>query len=156
MIPPVVQILCILVAIGSAVFSLTTATTPYPVSIAAVLFVLAVVFSQDPETTRIPLLATGELLVIAAALTSFTSGVVIQLAVIGAVFLDRPGLPKRWDALLFVFWCLATLAGSAILYFSNQILIPFLAITTGAAGITALLVGVEEIRERRAFAKGAE
>ena len=156
MIPPVVQILCILVALASAVFSLSSATTPYPVSIAAVLFVLTVVLSRDPKATRIPLLATGELLVIAAAMASFTSGVVIQIAVIGAVFLDSKGLPERLDALLFVLWCLATLGGSTILYFSNQVLIPFLAITAGTVGITALLLGVEEIREHRAYAKGAE
>ena len=93
--------------------------------IAAVLFVLAVVLSRDPKTTRIPLLATGELLVIAAALASFTSGVVIQVAVIGAVFSGRQGLPEQGDALQFALWCLAALAGSAILYFSNQVLIPF-------------------------------
>ena len=156
MTPSVVQILCILVALASAVFSLTSATTPYPVFIAAVLFVLTVVLNRDPKATRIPLLATGELLVIAAALASFTSGVVIQIAVIGAVFLDRQGLPERWDALLFVLWCLAALAGSAILYFSNQVLIPFLAITAGTVGITALLLAVEEIREHRAFTRGAE
>jgi hypothetical protein len=153
---PAVRILCILTALAASAVSLAAATTPYLGFIAAVLFVLAAVLSGDPKTTRILLLATGEILVIASASASFPAGVAVQAAVIGAVFFEKTGLPEQGDALQFALWCLAVLAGSAVLYFSNQVLISFLAITAGTAGITALLVIVLEIRERRTYAGGAE
>ena len=151
-----VRIFCILAALAAAAISLAAAITPYPGFIAAVLFVLPAVLSRDPKTTRILLLTFGELLVIASASASFPAGIVVQAAVIGAVFFEKTGLPERGDALQFALWCLAALAGSAILYFSNQVLIPFLAITAGTAGISALLVIVLEIWERRTYAGGAE
>lgn len=151
-----VRILCILAALAATAISLAAATTPYPEFIATVFFVLTAVISRDPKTTRILLLATGELLVITSASASFPAGVAVQAAVIGAVLFEKTGLPEQGDALQFALWCLAALTGSAILYFSNQVLIPFLALTAGTAGITTLLLIFMERRERRTYAGGAE
>lgn len=153
---PAVRILCILAALAAAFVSLTAATSPYLGFITVVLFILASILGRDPKTTRILLLVTGELLVITSASTLFPAGVMAQAAVIGAVFFEKAGLPEQGDALQFALWCLAAVAGSAILYFSNQVLIPFLAITAGTAGLTALMVIVLEIWERRTYAGSAE
>lgn len=148
------RIVCILAALAAAAYSFTVGTIPYPVLMAAALFVLAGVIRKDRDDTRILVLATGELLVIAVAAVSFPAGVVVQGAVIGAVLFDMTGLPDKRDATLFALWCMVALAGAVVLYLANQVLIPFLVLTAGVAGLTALLVGIQEMRERRMFAGG--
>ena len=151
---PAVRIFCILVSLAATAFSITVSNTPYLGLIAAVVFVLAAYLRQGRDDSRIFIIATGELLVIAVAATSFTAGFIVQGAVIGAVLFDKEGLPGNRDAILFTLWCVAALAVSAFLYFSNQVLLPFLAATAGVVAVTALLVGVQEMQEHRRYAGG--
>ena len=149
---PVVRVLCIMVALAAAVSAAAGSATWYPVLIAGALVVLAGMLRRGSDDIRILLLATGELLVIAVAAVSFPPGFVVQCAVIGAVLFDKKGLPDTLDATLFVVWCIAVLGGALVLDFANQVLLPFLVITGGVATITTLLVGVQEMRDRRRYA----
>ena len=149
---PVVRVLCIVAALAAAVVAAAGSETWYPVLIAAVFFVFAMMLRRGSDETRILLLATGELLVIAVAAVSFPPGFVVQCAVIGAVLFDKKGLPDTLDATLFVVWCIAVLGGALVLDFANQVLLPFLVITGGVVAGTVLLVGVQEMRDRRRYA----
>ena len=151
---PLMRVLCILAALAAMIFSVVTGGTWYLGPIAAALFVLAAVSSQSADDSRVLILATGELLVIAVAASSFPAGFIVQCAVIGAVLFDGEGLPGTRDSLLFALWCIAALAGAVVLYVSNQVLLPFLAITAGVAALTVLLVSVQEMRECRMYAGG--
>jgi hypothetical protein len=55
---------------------------------------------------------------------------------------------------MFALFCCAALGGALILDRSNQVLLPFLALAAGVAGVTAIVVGVQELRERRMFSGG--
>jgi hypothetical protein len=153
---PAVRILCLLAALGAAAVSFQAGTIPFMVIASAVLVLLSVFVSRDREEARILILGTGELLVIATAAAFYPAGTAVQCAIIGAVLFDRPGLPEQRDVLVLALWCLAALAGAAVLYFSAQVLLPFLALTLGVAGATALIIGVQELRERRLYAGGTE
>ena len=150
---PVVRGLLVMAAASIAVFFSLQTGTWYGL-IAAAVFVLAALPRLRSDDKRVFLLATGELLVIAVAGPSFLGGVIVQCAVIGAVLFDGEGMPYTRDSILFGLFCTAALGGAFILYLSNQVLIPFLALTAGVAGATAILVAVQELRERRIYSGG--
>ena len=153
---PVVRVLCIVAALAAAVVAAAGSETWYPVLIAAVFFVLAGMLRRGSDETRILLLATGELLVIAVAAVSFPPGFVVQCAVIGAVLFDRTGLPDTLDATLFALWSITALAGALVLDRANQVLLPFLVITVCVVAGTVLLVGVQEMQDRRRYSGGTQ
>ena len=88
---PLLRILFVLIAAAAAVFSLQQGDTWYLRLIAAAVFVLVAFLRQGSDDTRILLLASGEILVIAVAAASFWTGFVVQCAVIGAVPDGRKG-----------------------------------------------------------------
>ena len=153
---PVVRVLCIVVALAAAALAAAGSETWYPVLIAAAFFVLAALLRRGSDDTRILLLATGELLVIAVAAVSFPAGFIVQCAVIGAVLFDRTGLPDTRDATLFALWCFTALAGAVVLDLANQVLLPFLVITVCVVAGTVLLVGVQEMQDRRRYSGGTQ
>ena len=150
---PIVRTLLVMAAAAAGVFFLLPAGTWYGL-IAAAGFVLAALLPLTSDDNRVLLLATGELLVIAVAGTSFLGGVIVQCAVIGAVLFDTGGMPDTRDVAMFALFCCAALGGALILDRSNQVLLPFLALAAGVAGVTAIVVGVQELRERRMFSGG--
>ena len=150
---PLVRLLLVMTAATAAVFFLLPAGTWYGL-IAAAGFLLAALLPLTSDDNRVLLLATGELLVIAVAGTSFPMGVIVQCAVTGAVLLDGEGLPDIPDVAMFALFSFAVIAGALVLDLSNQVLLPFLALAAGVAGVTAVVVGVQEIRERRMYSGG--
>jgi hypothetical protein len=147
------RVLLVVAAATAAVFFSLLTGTWYGL-IAAAVFVLAALLRLRSDDKRVLLLATGELLVIAVAGPSFLGGVIVQCAVIGAVVFDGEGMPYIRDSILFGLFCIAALGGALILDLSNQVLLPFLALTAGVAGATAVLVTVQELRERRTYSGG--
>ena len=149
---PVVRILFVLIATAAAVFSLAQGDSWYLILLAAAVFILAAFIKQGSDDNRIFILATGELLVIAVAAASFWAGSVVQCAVLGTVLLDGRVPVEPQDLTLFALCCIATLSCAIIFDRSNQVLLPFLVLTALVAATTVILVGVQEIRERRIYA----
>ena len=109
---------------------------------------------QGSDDTRILILAAGEVLVIAVAAASFWTGFIVQCAVIGAVLVDGKVPADSRDLTLFALYCIAALTGAIIFDRSNQVLLPFLAVTAIVAAATVTFIGVQEMRERRMYAGG--
>jgi hypothetical protein len=151
---PPVRVLFVLSAAAAALFSSAQGNSWYPGLIATAVFVLAAFLRQGSEDTRILILAAGEVLVIAAAISYFFAGFIVQCAVIGAVLVDGRVPAATGDRTLFVLYCIAALMGAIIFDRSNQVLLPFLVVTALVAAATVAFVGVQEMRERRMYAGG--
>jgi hypothetical protein len=151
---PPLRILFVLAAAAAALFSLAQGDSWYLRLIAAAVFVLAAFVKQGSGDNRILILAAGEVLVIAVALSYFWTGFIVQCAVIGAVLADGMVPAGSGNRTLFVLYCIAALTGAIILDRSNQVLLPFLLLTAIIAAATVTFVGVQEMRERRMYAGG--
>jgi hypothetical protein len=151
---PVVRILVVLIAAVAALFSLDQGQSWYLTLIAAAVFVLAAFTQQGSDNNRILILASGEILVIAVAAASFWVSFVVQCAVIGAVLLDGRFPADTRDLTFFGIYCIVALTCTIIFDRSNQVLLPFLTVTAMVAATTVILVGVQEMRERRMYAGG--
>jgi hypothetical protein len=151
---PTVRLLFVIAAAVATVLSLFSGELWYLRVIAAAVFVIAAFLPLEGNDKRILLLASGELLVIAVADASFFTALVVQCAVIGAVLFDGTDFSGTRDLAIFSVWCIAALLVAIILDRSNQVLLPFLAITAGVVAVTGILIGLQEMRERRKFAGG--
>ena len=147
--PPLLRILFVLVAAAAALFSLAQGDYWYLTLITAAVFVLAAFIRQGSDDTRILILASGEILVIAVAEASFWTGFIVQCAVIGAVLMEEKVPADTRDLTLFAIFCIAALLGAIILDRSNQVLLPFLLVTAMVAVTTVIFTGIQEMRERR-------
>jgi len=141
-------------AIGIAALSLTGGGDPLLRILAAAAFAAGALLKRGTDDDTIFTLATGELLVIAVAASSFIAGFLVQCAVIGAALSGGRAPAGRGDAAIFVAYCLIALAGAIVLDRANQILLPFLAMTAIVAGATVAVTGIAELRERRKYAGG--
>ena len=146
---PGLRLLFVLAAVVASAITLGTGDFWYLTFIAATAFAIIAVTQGENDNALILLLASGEILVIAVASASFFPGVLVQCAVIGAAFSSY--MTDAQDPTLFVLFCLATIGGAVILDRSNQALLPFVAITALVAGVTFVIIGVQEMRERRMF-----
>ena len=151
---PLVRILFVLIAAAAALYSLVQGDSWYLRLIAAAVFVLVAFIHQGSDDTRILILAAGEVLVIAVAAVSFFTGFIVQCAVIWAVLVDGGVPADTRDRTLFALYCIAALTGAIIFDRSNQMLLPFLAVTAIVAATTVTFIGVQEMRERRMYAGG--
>ncbi|GEM_PF-5549435 len=149
-----VQILFLLVAAGAAFLSLDPGHTWYLTLIAAAAIILAAFIQQDSDDNRIFTLAFGEIVVIAIAAESFWVSFMVQCAVIGAVMFDGRFMGDTVDRRFFWLYCIIALLCTIIFDRSVQVLIPFLMVTTIVAVTTFILVGFQEMRERRMYAGG--
>jgi len=150
---PTIRIISALVAAAAAVSAMVQGTVWYLVVIAAAVFGVVIVLPRFRDN-RILLLASGELLVVAVAAASFWAGFIVQCAVIGAVVPDTRIPADRRDLTLVGLFCIAAFPCALFLDRSNQVLVPFLAVTAAAGAATVIFIGVGEMRERRRYAGG--
>jgi len=148
---PALRLAFVLAAATATLFSLVQGDFWYLRLLAAAVVVLVAVTGPENDDTRILLLATGEILVIAVATASFLVGVLVQCAVIGAALSDSRIPAGARDRALFALCCIAVSGGAVILDRANQLLLPFFVITAITAAATFLFVGVQEMRERRRY-----
>lgn len=149
---PRTKVLFAAAALAIAVLSLPGGGDPVLRLLAAAAFLAGALLKWGMDDDMVFTLATGELLVIAVASSSFIAGFLVQCAVIGAALTGTPA--ARRDAAIFTAFCLIALAGAIVIDRANQVLTPFLVmiavITTAAVAIT----GIAELRERRKYAGG--
>lgn len=148
------RIIFIGIAAVTAILSLYQTVTWYFTVIITAIFVILAFTKGTSEDNEILILASGELLVIAVATTSFWLGYIVQCAIIGAVMLDGKVPADTQDLKIFAFLCLAALICAIIIDRSNHMLLPFLTVTAIITGITITILGVQEMRDRRAYAGG--
>jgi hypothetical protein len=151
---PIMRTLFILIAAGAALYSLDQGHGRYLPLIAVAAFILAAFIQQGSDDTRILILASGEILVIAVAAASLWVSFIVQCAVIGAILFDGRVLSDTRDLTFFGLYCIVALTCTIILDRSNQVLLPFLTVTAIVGATTVMLVKVQEMQERRMYAGG--
>jgi hypothetical protein len=153
MTPPLVRILAGIIAAGAAGVPITLGGSGYAGLIAAAVFILAA-FIHEEDTRKILMTASGEILVISLVPVSLFAGCCVQCAVIGVVLLDGSVPADTRDLTIFALCCITMLMAAVLFDRLNQILLPFLLVAAACVAGTVILVGVQEMRERRMYAGG--
>lgn len=151
---PRAKALFIILAIGITVLSLLDGGDPALRILAAAVFISGAILKRGTDDDILFILATGELLVIAVAASSFFAGFFVQCAVIGAALTGGKNPSGRRDAAIFAGFCLVGLVCAILLDRSNNLFLPFLALTVLVVGETLVVTFVAELRERRKYAGG--
>ena len=149
-----IKVLFVPAAVAITALSLLTGNDVVLRILAAIAFLAGALMKRGTDDNTLITLATGELLTIAVAASSFIAGFLVQCAVTGSVLFGGRAPTGERDAVCFVVFCLLALLGAIVLDRSNQPLAPFLAMVTIVVISTLALTGIEELRERRKYAEG--
>lgn len=149
---PRAKLLFTAAALGIALLSLLGGGDPVLRLLAAAAFLAGALLQRGMDDGTVFTLATGELLVIAVASSSFIAGFLVQCAVIGAALTGTPA--ARRDAAIYTAFCLIALAGAIVLDRANQVLLPFLVLIAVTIAAAVAVTGIAELRERRKYAGG--